>query len=383
MNTVDSFSDSAAADALQRGTRSARPWTRHLLRGAVFMVLLCVGIAALLAVMKGDGFGKNLAYSVCIGVCCWLIIDVGRVAAANGIDYLRASQGRAPLPHPGFPGWGWMVSLVLLGMAVGPVAGTMLADWVLGNTTHRMLDLSATSTRVTLLLTVLASIVSVVSLSTLERLSSARATAEAAQRAAAENQLRLLESQLEPHMLFNTLANLRVLIAMDPPRAQLMLDRLIGFLRATLGASRVALHPLEAEFARLGDYLGLMQVRMDHRLETHFELPAELAACQVPPLLLQPLVENAIKHGLEPKVEGGQVTVSAAREGAQLVLRVRDTGLGLDSRTSTPATRGGFGLSQVRARLAALYGDSASLDLSDAADGSGGTLATVRLPVRD
>jgi len=239
-------------------------------------------------------------------VCCWLIIDVGRVAAANGINHPRASQGRAPLLHPGFTGWGWMLSLVLLGMAVGPVAGTVLADGVLGNTTHRMPDLSATSTRVTLLLTVLASIVSVVSLSTLERLSSARATADAAQRAAAENQVRLLELQLEPHMLFNMLANLRVLIAMDPARTQLMLDRLIGFLRATLGASRVALHPLEAEFARLGDCLGLMQVRMDHRLETHFELPAELAACQVPPLLLQPLVENAIKHGLEPKVEWGR-----------------------------------------------------------------------------
>jgi hypothetical protein len=98
-------------------------------------------------------------------------------------------------------------------------------------------------------------------LSTTERLASARAAAEAAQRQAAEHQLRLLQSQLEPHMLFNTLANLRVLIALDPPRAQAMLDRLIAFLRSTLQASRAGTHTLADEFARLDDYLGLMAVR--------------------------------------------------------------------------------------------------------------------------
>jgi LytS/YehU family sensor histidine kinase len=199
----------------------------------------------------------------------------------------------------------------------------------------------------------------------------------AAQRDVAETQLKLLESQLEPHMLFNTLANLRVLIALDPPRAQTMLDQLIAFLRATLSASRATLHPLSAEFARVGDYLELMKVRMGDRLQPEFDLPPGLAAQPMPPLLLQPLVENAIKHGLEPHVEGGRLVVSARRDGDALVLTVRNTGAGL---SAAPADGTHFGLEQVRQRLATLYGEAASLTLAAADDADGGTLATVRLP---
>jgi LytS/YehU family sensor histidine kinase len=179
-------------------------------------------------------------------------------------------------------------------------------------------------------------------------------------------------------MLFNTLANLRVLIGIDPPRAQLMLDRLIGFLRATLNASRATMQPLSAEFARVADYAALMQIRMGERLQPQLDLPADLAALPVPPLLLQPLVENAIKHGLEPHVGGGRLVVSAARDGAQLVLRVRDTGAGLQT---TPADGTRFGLQQVRERIATLYGDAASLELGPAGDAEGGALAIVRLPM--
>src|SRR5262249_30703315 len=103
------------------------------------------------------------------------------------------------------------------------------------------------------------------------------AAVQAARRQAAESRLRLLESQLEPHMFFNTLANLHVLIGLDPPRAQAMLDQLISFLRATLSASRVMEHPLKAELARTRDYLSLMQVRMEDRLRVCFDLPPELA----------------------------------------------------------------------------------------------------------
>ena len=190
--------------------------------------------------------------------------------------------------------------------------------------------------------------------------------------------MKLLESQLEPHMLFNTLANLRVLIALDPPRAQAMLDQLIAFLRATLSASRVGRHALGAEFSRLADYLALMQVRMGARLQTRLDLPDALATAPVPPLLLQPLVENAIRHGLEPAVAGGRIEIGALRDGGMLVLRVRDTGVGL----AAPAGEGTrFGLQQVRERLATLYGERASLTLEAAGDAEGGTLATVRLPL--
>ena len=168
---------------------------------------------------------------------------------------------------------------------------------------------------------------------------------------ATEAQLKLLQTQLEPHMLFNTLANLRVLIGTDPVRAQEMLDRMIAYLRATLDASRTATHPLQAEFDRLRDYLELMAIRMGPRLAFTLELPPELAAVPVPALLLQPLVENSIQHGLEPQVQGGRITVSARCEGAQLVLEVADTGAG----RAPPAPGGrGFGLTQIRERLATL-----------------------------
>jgi LytS/YehU family sensor histidine kinase len=204
------------------------------------------------------------------------------------------------------------------------------------------------------------------------------AAVQAAQRQAAESRLRLLEAQLEPHMFFNTLANLHVLIGLDPPRAQAMLDQLIAFLRATLNGSRATEHPLRAELARTRDYLSLMQVRMDDRLRIHFDLPDALADVPVPPLLLQPLVENAIKHGLEPSVSGGRIEVTAAREGDTLTLTVRDTGVGLRHRVVKDSS---FGLQQVRERLTTLYGDRASLSLTAANDADGGTLAVIRMPM--
>jgi LytS/YehU family sensor histidine kinase len=187
-----------------------------------------------------------------------------------------------------------------------------------------------------------------------------------------------LQAQLEPHMLFNTLANLRVLIGIDAVRAQAMLDRLIAFLRATLSASRVGTQALSAEFERLGDYLALMQVRMGPRLQFAFDLPHDLRETPVPPLLLQPLVENCIAHGLEPKIEGGRIDVCAARDGAVLVLTVRDSGIGLQPAAATQGTR--FGTQQVRDRLGALYGARASFALGPAADG--GTEARITLPLK-
>jgi LytS/YehU family sensor histidine kinase len=212
-----------------------------------------------------------------------------------------------------------------------------------------------------------------------ERLHQERAAAESARRLALENQLRLLESQLEPHMLFNTLANLRVLIGLDPPRAQAMLDRLIAFLRATFEASRERMHPLATEFERLADYLQLIAVRMGPRLQFTLDLPAALRDHPIPPLLLQPLVENAIKHGLEPKVAGGQVSVQATRHGERLRLDVRDTGVGLDP--GVPATRGTqFGTRHIGERLRAVYGEAATFTLQAAGDGQDGTLARIELP---
>ena len=181
-------------------------------------------------------------------------------------------------------------------------------------------------------------------------------------------------------MLFNTLANLRVLIGMDPARAQAMLDQLIAFLRATLNASRSSQHSLKDEFARLADYLALMQIRMGARLRPVLNLPPELAALQIPPLLLQPLVENAIKHGLEPNIDGGELRISARLEAGQLVLEVADSGVGLSATPVADGTQVGtnFGLQQIRERIATHYGAAARFDLQPGI--AGGCFATLHLP---
>ena len=350
---------------------------RQLLRGGAMVLVLNLAIAVLLTVLRLGDFRGNLIISMCIGGVCWLIIDGGRHLVAALRDRWRIARGQPPGRPAGFPGWRWMGLLIALGMLLGPILGNLLAAGLSAGHVLRLWPFDGQGSGITWLLTLLASAVAIPTLMLAERLSHARAEAEAARRAAAETQLKLLESQLEPHMLFNTLANLRVLIGSDPKRAQAMLDRLIAFLRATLNASRSAMHPLATEFERTADYLALMQVRMGSRLQTALTLPSDLQAAAVPPLLLQPLVENSIKHGLEPKVGGGRIEVSARRDGNVLELQVGDSGVGLDA--SAPASGGQFGLQQVRERLRTLYGERATLALQPAAEG--GTLATIRLPL--
>jgi sensor histidine kinase YesM len=160
-----------------------------------------------------------------------------------------------------------------------------------------------------------------------------------------------------------------------------MLDHLIAYLRATLSASRAARHPLASEFDRVSDYLALLAIRMGPRLQVRMELPDDLRSLPVPPLLLQPLVENCIHHGLEPKVAGGRIELRASRSGSTLQITVRDTGVGLDD---TPASRGtGFGTTQVRERLSALFGDRAAFTLTAAHDAEGGALATITRPLAE
>ena len=201
-------------------------------------------------------------------------------------------------------------------------------------------------------------------------------------------------------MLFNTLANLRALIATDPARATAMLDRFNDYLRATLGASRQAMHPLADEFDRLRDYLELMAVRMGPRLAYTLDLPDELRAAPIPPLLLQSLVENAIVHGLEPHVAGGHITVQARRQGSLVCIEINDNGAGFDagfnvehdnsaSYAPAPTDNGaqlaspphsGFGIAQVRERLANTYGAEGTIKI--VAAHAGGTCASVHFPMQ-
>lgn len=361
-------------------------WAMRVLRHIGYALIIGTGIAVFLTLLFRQHFGITLVYSWCISIGCSAGIDTLRHLANTWVH--RHAPPRTGGDDPAdWPGWGWMVPCLVLGTFIGFTLGSEVAAWLTGGRHLRLFSGNLGVAVALLLFSLVPGVSATVYFRAKAQLRSAEALAETSRRQAAETRLKLLESQLEPHMLFNTLANLRALIAVDPERAQAMLDRLIDFLRATLGGSRSAEHPLAAEFARLGDYLALMQVRMGERLRVELTLPPALAATPVPPLVLQPLVENAIKHGLEPRRGGGWIRVSASSEAGELVLTVADTGVGLAPDKGTRhhadhgANSGGFGLAQVRERLATLYGPHASLRLSPGPADTGGTVATLRWPL--
>ncbi len=319
-------------------------------------------IALAISLFDEHGLWMNMVYSQCIGLSIWGLIEVALRWLVSDWD-----------TH-----WRRLVLLVPLAVVIGYPLGSLLADTLLQHNSLNYLGEQPRKFWGMLLMSLGVGTGMTYFYLSRSQLAAQRQRTEQALRLAAESRLKLLETQLEPHMLFNTLANLRMLISIDPERAQAMLDHLIAYLRATLGASRTSTHTLEQEFDRLRDYLALMAVRMGPRLQYTLDLPEDLRGLAVPALLLQPLVENSIKHGLEPKVEGGHITIRASQQGQQLCLEVTDTGCGLKPSVEA-ADQSGFGLTQVRERLATLYGAAGTLKL--VAVPAGETSASVEFPV--
>lgn len=192
-----------------------------------------------------------------------------------------------------------------------------------------------------------------------------------------ELQLRILQAQVEPHFLYNSLAAVRSILRNDPQRAEDTLDALVDFLRASIpdlrSPERGHAATLGAQIDLCAHFLKVMQLRMGARLQVEIKLPAALRALPFPGFILLTLVENAIKHGLEPAVAGGIVQISASRGSNWLEVEVRDTGVGL---AELPGS--GVGLANVRAQLQARYGNRATLTVS--AITGGGVSARVRIP---
>jgi LytS/YehU family sensor histidine kinase len=201
----------------------------------------------------------------------------------------------------------------------------------------------------------------------------------AARTEAVSAQLSMLRHQLNPHFVFNTLNAIGSLVAIGRnAAAEEMIDRLSGFLRASLGADAEPFTTLDDELTTLQAYLDIEAVRFGDRLRVTYDHPSELGAALVPSFLLQPLVENAIKHGVSPAMRPVEVRLTARREGGDLVVAVEDSGAGPDTDPTAPRYGTGAGLRNVRERLALLYGARARLEA--AAQGEGFT-ARVRLPL--
>ncbi|MES3025671.1 MAG: histidine kinase [Pseudomonadota bacterium] len=337
---------------------------KHFLLDGVYTVVLCTICALLISLVVGRQhmFLPNLVVSLCIGILAWAPIDL-----------FRLNIWRKPMPIR----WGPFLAVTLFFVPLAYYGGSKLAGRLLG------VEINPSWSMFTF--TLVASSCLTLVFTSRERMIIAREAIEQEKHRADQTmlqatqaQLQLLQAQIEPHMLFNTLANLQGLIALDPERAQRMLDQLIQYLRATLGSSRAGATTLAQEFALMEAYLGLMSVRMGARLSYALTLPETLRGVSLPPMLLQPLVENAITHGLEPKIDGGHIAVEASHDGALLRLRVADSGLGLHAGQGKPGH--GMGMANTRARLLALYGPGAGLSLEQNVTG-GGAVACLTLPI--
>jgi two-component sensor histidine kinase len=342
----------------------------------VWTFVFCAALAVPFTVMgfavfaRGEGawrnwggwaewYGRNLVVCLTIG---YLIHGLFEVAIRlMGPRRMRALKGwRATLFHTAVP---------LTGVAIGWPLGLML---VLGHMPSWFKGEQAANTITG------AVMLSVFITFGLHMYFAARARQAEAERRASEAQLRLLQAQMEPHFLFNTLANVQGLIDHAPAQAKQMLEAFTDYLRASLTQLRQADSTVAAELALAEAYLQLLATRMHDRLRYTLVASEEARNALLPPLLLQPLVENALHHGLEPKIEGGQLHISAAVANDVLTLEVRDNGLGLHA-PPRRATRAGAGiaLDNLRQRLHARFGERASFTLSDAAPGA---VARISMP---
>jgi len=328
-------------------------------RYLLFLLLFNTGVAAVLTTLGRDrSFAVELIYSHFIGMSCGL-------PALAVVNYARSVQ---------------QLRIGLMGSIVG---GVMVGVALAAMFTAGMAAGHTVSPRNALVVGIVFALVAGYFFYTTEgtqRLENElrrhqRQRAEF-DRAQAAMQLRLLQSQVEPHFLFNTLAHLAALIRTDPVQAEQLLSHLNGFLRAALRRNRQDRTTLRDELALVNDYLSIVAVRLGDRLKWSMEVEPGLESLAFPFMLVQPLVENAIQHGIEPKRGGGELTLRVWRDGRRLRLRVRDTGVGMDPSASSGG--GGVGLSNARQRLQALYGSSASLVIRSLP--SGGVCAELDLP---
>ena len=338
---------------------SGRAWPS--LRGLLLNLFVCGLIATVITLVAGGGqFLDNFLLSLCIGYSVYF---------SNYAAFFALSP-RVPAPV-------LVVFGVLGGLAIGLLlAGTLLLD--------RPLYFFRGQYEV-LVLGVLFGVVATAGFLFLGDLLDVRARLGRAEREAlerdkamAEAELRVLQAQIEPHFLFNTLANVISLIDDEPARARQLLERLTSLLRISLARTRADAVTLADGLSVVRDYLQIQAIRMDGRLAWDVQMDAALSARRVPPLLVQPLVENAVLHGCEPKAEVGSVAVIVAAHGnGALQICVEDDGVGMLNATGGAGT----GLANVRERLRAVYGEQANLRLIERPEG--GVRAELSIPAED
>jgi len=331
------------------------------------VLVISTVIALLFSLMEpehGD-FRQELLISNVIGCCIWLLIEILQWVS-------RGRIGLLPSLLIGVPGG------VILG---GKVATLFGAVDIIGFWTRDPVN-EWKSISVTLLFSLSATAFVVVFWKAVDyrlELESERRRSAEAGRAQAVAELGLLQAQIEPHFLFNTLAHVQSAIEEEPAVGRAMLEHLVQYLRGALSRSRVSRYTLREEVDLVNSLLAIAAIRLSSRLRYRIAIPESLMAAALPPLIVQPLVENAIKHGIEASVEGGEILFEVSDE--VLVLRVIDSGIGIDPGVGmATAAPEGVGLSNVRARLSSLYGEKGRLSLLR--HEPRGIVAELRLPLQ-
>lgn len=331
---------------------------RQHLKNYGFTAIICLVISVVLWLQDGNSFFDKLSFSLLIGFCVHSISIL--LLARFGVERIVIV---------------FFVSIpvgVLLGLSLGGLANGIPLSGMFEDPSNTLVSMA------------IAFIAAYVFLSyyiltaTREKLRQEEMRSLKNEKAMIETQLRLLQSQIEPHFLFNTLSHVVSLMSVDPARAEEMLRALSEFLRATLKRSRNESSNLSDEVRLLEDYLSILKIRMGDRLEYGIDVQVDADQIKLPALLIQPLVENAIVHGLDPKEAGGRVQVSLSRDKQDLVITVSDTGDGLGDE---PAVGQGIGISNVKERLHMLYGSDFCFELTDSV--RDGLTVTIRIPFKE
>jgi sensor histidine kinase YesM len=330
---------------------------KRFLVSLVLNALINTAIAVLLTTIKfGHGFQNNLIVSQCIGFSIY--------GANIAVIPLFQKTTRSVV----------QIAIIIAAVLVGAIAGTILGSSAIGMRPSALFgERFPFFTQLVLLGILFGVLVSYVFVS-LERINEERLSRLEAEKAAMETELRLVQSQMEPHFLFNTLANVRSLIDSDSHKAGDMLETFVAFLRTSLRTSRERTVPLSQELDVVKSYLELFVMRMGTRLTYRIDLPEALRGVRIPPLLIQPLVENAVKHGLEPSVDGGEVAIVVERADGTIRITVVDSGVGIGE----TAGGSGIGLENVRRRLAIIYGDAGRLMIEE--NSPRGVKAIIEIP---
>jgi len=318
-------------------------------------MLFNTAIAGLLtAIGFGGGFWTNLVFSQCIGMSMYAI---------NATVMCRVSDKR------------WRLLVLAFTFPGSVMFGVTLAAWITGAG-----DWSNPQAWVAVVIGLFFGGIGTITYFLSQRIEQLDAEVKQrrmnqmeSEKRQMEAQLKMLQAQIEPHFLFNTLANVSSLIDSDTVLAKTLLERLNDWLRIALVRARSEQATLGDELDMLENYLQILKIRFGERLRWSVDVADDARRLAFPPMLLQPLVENAVRHGIEPKLGGGEIGLSATLAGSTLRIEVRDTGVGLLGDEGS-----GAGLANVRARLTALFGDAGKLLLENNAHG--GMSARLELP---